>query len=392
MMPVLGILLSSPQELEMKYGRHIASDEPAPQAEVARAESKTPKLDQLLTNVEIPVRPNPLNLNSDMLKEDVSKLLSRVSKAEEFDKNTVEKPALDHLRDEIKVSAIELRQVENSIKDLMNPDDEGDIRSRIDEAKIHLEASLKDLSDTEALVAARGPRPVADAPAPVVASNPPQETSVRAPSVVPEETRVEPAPSTASASPASTPAPVDPSKDPILCALQDQNKLLTQTLQTLMTQQQQIMGQMMQMMQMSMYRTPDTFNYQQMYPSTSGTQGQGAWVYLPNGMQSFMGQQQQPQQQQFQYNPYPMMGGYGMAMNGMQPQGMQPQGMYGMQTPGTFGMQSQVPQMQPPMLQQPDMMMNQGGGQWGLAPQATFPQPQITHNPGNFGMGSSGLI
>ena len=342
MMPVLGLLPISPKDIQSKYGRHIASGEPEPSQEVSqevRIESQTPKLDALLSSVTIPEKHNPLNLNSGMLKEDISSLLSRVSKAEEFDKKTVEKSQLDKLRAEIKVSAIELRQVENSIKDLMNPEDISDVPSRIEEAKIRLEASLKDLELTEALVAAR-PAVTPEAETPVVTS-----PAQRAPSVVEAETSVA----------ASEGKKEEVEKDPILCALEEQNKLLQQTLQTFVQQQTMIMQQMMQMSQMmvmqNMYRTPDTFNYNQAYqyhqPMVAGN-----WVYYPNGLQPIQpGQTQQMQQPQQPGNIF-----------GMQP----PQNMYS--------------------FQQPDML-NQGQGQWGLAQQSPFVHPQ-----GNFGMDSTGAM
>ena len=356
MMPVLGILLMSPHELEVKYGRHIASatPEPAPQAQEVKQESKTPKLDKLLTNVAIPVRPNPLNLNSDMLKEDISKLLSRVSKAEEFDKNTVQKPALDSLRNEIKTSAIELRQVEDAIKDLMNPEDEGDIRPRIEEAKVRLEASIKDLEETEVLVANRASQPAPEAPKTEVAEKPAVTPEAeRKPSVVAEETKVEEKPAASESK---------PEKDPILCALEEQNKLLQQQLQNFVQQQGLIMTQLMQLSQMvmmqNMYRTPDTFNYQQMYQYQP--QVPGSWVFQP-------AQPQQPVQPQAQPMQQPDQNIFGMNPYAQMP--MAP--MYG-----------QYPQMP---FQQPQMM-NPGGGQWGLAPQTNF-----NHTPGSFGMDAIGF-
>jgi hypothetical protein len=350
MMPVLGLLLMSPKDIQSKYGRHIASGEPVPAQEVStsvEAESKTPKLDALLSGVEIPVKHNPLNLNSDMLKEDITSLLSRVSKAEEFDKTKVEKPQLDKLREEIKVSAIELKQVENSIKDLMNPEDISDVPSRITEAKIRLEASLKDLESTEALVAARPAPVVAPAETPVVTTTPSTQTTPaqRAPSVVQEETTV------------SSEGKKE-EKDPILCALEEQNKLLQQTLQTFVQQQTTIMQQMMQMSQMmvmqNMYRTPDTFNYNQAYQYYQQPMVAGNWVYYPQGQ-----------------NP----------LAPMQPQGQS--NIFGMQPP-----QQMQPQMQQPQMNysfNPPEMMNQGQGQWGLQPSSPFIHPQ-----GNFGMDSVG--
>jgi len=356
MMPVLGLLLMSPKDIQSKYGRHIASD-PAPVSEVSpeiQSESKTPKLDVLMKDAVIPVRHNPLNLNTDMLKEDISTLLSRVAKAEEFDKEKVEKPQLDKLREEIKASAIELRQVENSLKDLLFPEDVSDLPSRISEAKIRLEASLKDLESTEAIVAAR-PVPVTtpwtETP-PVVATTPATTTPAqRAPSVVETETTV--------ASDGKKEEKEE--KDPILCALEEQNKLLQQTLQTFVQQQTTIMQQMMQMSQMmmmqNMYRTPDTFNYSAAYQYYQPMQS-GNWVYYPNGFQP--GQPQPGQQGQ-------------PNMFGMQPPMQQPP----MQQPPMYGMYG---------MQQPDML-NQGQGQWGLAPQSPFVHPQ-----GSFGMDSVGSM
>lgn len=381
MMPVLGLLLMSPKDIQSKYGRHIASG-PVPEPtqevqQVAEAASETPKLDQLLSTVEIPARPNPLNLNSDMLKEDISSLLSRVEKAEEFDKNTVEKPALDKLREEIKLSAIELRQVENSIKDLMNPEDEGDLPSRISEAKIRLEASLKDLEATEALVAARTqevkPEVEVATTTPEVAPEvkpevKPEETPVeRAPSVVSEETKEEPKTEVAKEE--------KEEKDPILCALEEQNKLLQQQLQTFMQQQSMVLQAMLSltqsMMLQNMYRTPDTFNYQQAYQYHQ-PQVAGNWVYYPNGLQPIQPGQTVPGQQgqadifglnnnqapQTMPMPQMPMGGYG--------------GGYGMGMGGMYG-----------GLQQPGMM-NQMPGQWGLG-------SQFTHTPGNFSMENQGF-
>jgi hypothetical protein len=370
MMPVLGLLLMSPKDIQSKYGRHIASDrDPAPSTEVTpqvQTESTTPKLDLLLKDVAIPEKQSPLNLNSDMLKEDISSLLSRVSKAEEFDKNTVEKPALDKLREDIKLSAIELRQVENSIKDLMNPEDVSDVPSRIAEAKIRLEASLKDLESTEALVAAR-PAP-AITPAvetPVVATTTPAEPATPAPEVSTPAATSTPAQRAPSVVDAETTVATDgkkEEKDPILCALEEQNKLLQQTLQTFVQQQTTIMQQMMQMSQMmmmqSMYRTPDTFNYQQAYqyhqPMVAGN-----WVYYPNGLQPIQPGQTQNQPQQ---------------------------NMFGMQQPPVPYMPQMMGQAAPNMYSfpQPDML-NQGQGQWGLTPSSPFTHPQ-----GNFGMESAG--
>lgn len=346
MMPVLGLLLMSPKDIQSKYGRHIASGEPEPTQAISQevqSESKTPKLDALLSGVTIPEKHNPLNLNSDMLKEDISSLLSRVSKAEEFDKTKVEKPQLDKLREEIKVSAIELKQVENSIKDLMNPEDISDVPSRISEAKVRLEASLKDLETTEALVAARPAPVVAPTPeTPVVATTPSTTPAQRAPSVVPEETTV------------SSEGKKE-EKDPILCALEEQNKLLQQTLQTFVQQQTMIMQQMMQMSQMmvmqNMYRTPDTFNYNQAYQYYQQPMVAGNWVYYPQGQ-----------------NPLAPL---------QAPQGQS----------NIFGMQQPQMQPQPQMnysFTQPEML-NQGQGQWGLQPSSPFVHPQ-----GNFGMDSIG--
>ncbi len=377
MMPVLGLLLMSPKDIQTKYGRHIAS-EPEPlkpeQQQVAQVSSQTPKLDQLLTAVEIPVKPNPLNLNSDMLKENISTLLSRVSKAEEFDKNTVEKPALDKLREEIKASAIELRQVENSIKDLMNPEDKSDLPSRISEAKIRLEASLKDLEATEVLVAARAVveiKPATEVATTIPVAKPeikpaPEVKPDRAPSVVDAETK-----------PETKKEDKKEEKDPILCALEDQNKLLQQQLQGFVQQQSLIMQQLMSLSQMvmmqSMYRTPDTFNYQQAYQYHQ-PQVAGNWVYYPQGLQPIQPGQTVPGQQDqanifglnqapqtMQMPQMPMMGGYGGGMGGM-------------------GMGMGMPYMQQPG------MMNQAPGQWGLAPQTG-----ITHTPGNFSMENQGF-
>jgi hypothetical protein len=404
----------SPHDIQTKYGRHIASEpdpqntevkpevtevkpevtevkpevtevkpestevkpevaqpqpqpEPQPQqAEAPKPASKTPKLDALLASVEVPARQNPVNLNHDMLKEDISSLLSRVAKAEEFDKATVQKTELDKLREDIKLSAIELRQIENSLKDLMNPEDVDDLPSRISEAKIHLEASLKDLELVEYIVAnrpAEAPATTAPEVKPEVAEAKPEETKPveRAPSVVNEETKPE----------AKT-----EEKDPILCALEEQNKLLQTQLQSFVQQQSMIMQQLMGLSQMvmmqNMYRTPDTFNYAQAYQYHQ-PQVAGNWVYYPDGLQPIQPGQTLPGQQSqaniFGLNnnqaaqgmPMPQMpmGGYGMGGYGM---GM---GMYGLQQPG---------------------MMNQMPGQWGLAPQASF-----AHTPGNFSMDTQGF-
>ncbi len=357
MMPMLGILLMSPQTVQTKYGRSIASDEPvAPQAEVARPASQTPKLDQLITTLTVPARQNPLNLNSDHLKEEITTALSKVSKAEDYKQETVLVPVLDKHLEEIKSAAINLVQVENSIKDLINPEEEGDIRSRISEAKIILEASLKDYEASKVAVARRDSAPAAPAVAatpivPITPSTPaPATPAARAPGVVAAETTV-----------AADEKKDDKKeeKDPILCALEEQNKLLQTQLQGFVQQQSLIMQQLMQLSQMvmmqSMYRTPDTFNYRDAYqyhqPQTAGN-----WVYYPNGLQPIQPGQQVPGQMNqsniFGLNQQPqmgMMGGYGMGM-------------------------PQAPQMQQPG------MLNQGG-QWGLTPQIGPGQ-----TPGNFGM------
>jgi hypothetical protein len=328
MMPLLGILLMSPQTIQSKYGRHIASAgaPAAPVPEHTRAASETPKLDQLITTLTVPARQNPLNLNSDHLKEEMTTSLSRVSKAEEYSRKTVQVPELDKHLEEIKNAAINLVQVENSIKDLINPNEEGDIRSRISEAKIILEASLKDLDETLVIVAARAPA-----------------LAARAPGVVAEETEV---------------AADDKKeeKDPILCALEEQNKLLQQQLQGFVQQQSMIMQQLAQMTQMmmmqNMYRTPDTFNYREAYqyhqPLVAGN-----WVYYPNGLQPIRPGQQIPGQmdQSNIFGLNPQIIGYGMP---------------------------QMPQIQYP-IQQPGMLDQ--NGQWGLAPQMGSGQ-----TPGNFVM------
>ncbi len=383
MMPLLGILLMSPQDVSHKYGRGIASDtDPAaaaPATEVAAPASVTPKFDALLGSVTVPSRQNPVNLNGDLLKEEISSLLSRISTAEEFDKNTVLKPALDHLRDEIKASVIQLKQVENSLPDLINHDEEGDLKSRIGEAKIRIEASLKDLEEDEVKLAAR---PAATPPATpateVVVAPPatpattpavtPAATPERAPSVVVEETKPETKPDEAK----------KPEKDPILCALEEQNKLLQTTLQTFMQQQMTIMQQMMsmqqQMMMQNMYKTPDSFNYQNAYQYQP--QVAGNWVYYPNGLQPIQPGQAQGQMQNNIFG-----------LNQQQPgQPQQPVG----------PMMPQMQQAYNPMnsmmygLQQPGMM-NQGG-QWNLQPQMPMELiPPMLHQPGSFGMNSVGV-
>ena len=362
MMPVLGILLMSPQDVQTKYGRHIASDAPevhAP-AEVARPASQTPKLDLLITTLSVPARQNPVNLNSDNLKEEISSLLSKVSKAEEYSRETVLVPVLDKHLEEIKSAAINLVQVENSIKDLLSSEDEGDIRSRISEAKIILEASIKDLDDARVAVAARAAAPATPvvAGAPVVVPAAPASPAARAPGVVAAETSV---------------AADDKKeeKDPILCALEEQNKLLQTQLQGFVQQQSMIMQQLMQMSQMmmmqNMYRTPDTFNYREAYQYHQ-PQVAGNWVYYPDGLRPIQPGQQAPGQMN-QSNIF--------GLNQQQPQmQMQPQmGMMGGYGMGGYGMQMPLA----PQMQQPGMM-NQGG-QWGLAPQMGSGQ-----TPGNFGM------
>lgn len=363
MMPLLGILLMSPQDVESRFGRSIASQEPAPVSQ-ERPASSTPKLDALLSGVEIPARQNPVNLNGGMLKEEISSLLSRVDAAESsYQRETVQQPKLVEVKNEIKTSAIELEQVENSIGDLLNPEDGDEIRARISEAKIRLEASLVDLEESEALVARRDSG---------------SEGPERAPSVV--EATPEPettAPSTTPTSPttAATEEPKKEEKDPVLCALEEQNKLLKDQLQLFVQQQGLIMQQLMQLSQMvmlqGMYRTPDTFNYAQLYQYQ---QPQTPWVYS-YGMQPQQPQQpqmpqgQQPSifsgQQYPQYPQYPMLGGYGMGAYGMG-------GSYGIQQPQNFGMPQQGAQ---------------GGqsGQWGLAPQVGFSQ-----QPGSLGDGGLG--
>ncbi len=372
MMPLLGILLMSPHDVSMKYGRGIASEvEVAAPAPEARPASQTPKYDALLTSLTVPSRQNPVNLNGDLLKEEITSLLSRISTAEEFDKKTVLKPALDHLRDEIKASVIQLKQVENSLPDLINHDEEGDLKSRIAEARIRVEASLKDLDEDEVLLAARpAAAPAASAPAtpaPEVAATPAPAATVRAPSVVAEETKPE-------VKPEVKPDPAKPEKDPILCALEEQNKLLQSTLQTFMQQQMTIMQQMMtmqqNMMMQNMYRTPDTFNYQNAYQYQQ-PQVAGNWVYYPNGMQPAQPGQAPGQMQNniFGLNQQPQ-----QPMGPVQPQ-MQPQ--YNPMNAMMYG------------LQQP-AMMNQGG-QWGLQPQAPLElMPPMNHQPGTFGLGSVG--
>ncbi len=368
MMPMLGILLMSPQTVQTKYGRHIASDRAADSApvaaEVARPASQTPKLDQLITTLTVPSRQNPVNLNSDHLKEEITSSLSKVSAAEEYERDTVQVAQLDKQLEEIKSAAINLVQVENSIKDLINPDDEGDIRSRIGEAKIILEASLKDLEETRVIVAARVAAPVT----PVVAETPvpatpvtPVVTPARAPGVVAEETAV---------------AADDKKeeKDPILCALEEQNKLLQQQLQGFVQQQTMIMQQLLQMSQMmmmqNMYRTPDTFNYREAYQYHQ-PQVAGNWVYYPNGLQPIQPGQQTPGQMD-QSNIF--------GLQQQQPMPGQPMPQMGMM--GGYGMPMQ------PQMQQPGMM-NQNG-QWGLAPQA--PQGMgFGGNPGTFSMGTQGV-
>lgn len=333
MMPVLGLLLMSPKDIQSKYGRHIASDKVSDSSQEVSPKvdkSKTPKLDALMEKVEIPKKQNPLNLNSDMLKEDISKLLTRVSKAEEFEKDSVQKPQLEKLREEIKVSAIELRQVEESLKDLLKPEDVGDVPSRISEAKIHLEASLKDLETAEAIVAAR---PL-DKPAPE-AKAPEAKVVKRSPGIVEEETSV------ASDS--------KEEKDPILCALEEQNKLLKEQLQGFVQQQSLIMQQLMQMAQMSqmmfmqsMYRQPETFNYNKMYQYHQAPTVAGNWVYYPHGQNPLAPLQAQPVEQNI----------------------------FGLQSPGILP-QSVAPQTG---LQRPDFL-NQGQGQWGLSSQTPFNIP-----------------
>lgn len=119
--------------------------------------------------------------------------------------------------------------------------------------------------------------------------------------------------------------------------------------QSQITQQLMSMTQMMMMQSMqNMYRTPDTFNYNQAYQYHQ-PQVAGNWVYYPNGMQPI-----QP----------------GQTVPGQQSQA----NIFGLNQP------QQQPQMPSPyMMPFPQPQMMNQGGQWGLAPQTSF-------TPGNFGM------
>ncbi len=339
MMPVLGVLLMSPQDVQTKFGRHIASVS-ALAAETTveeRATSKTPILDELLKGLTIPDRQNPLNLNSSHLKEEITSSLSQVSKAEEYDRDTVKSSELDKHLEEVKSAAVVVAQVENSIKDLLNPNEEGDLRSSIGEAKIILEASLKDLAETRILVAKR------DAPVAAV---------TRAPGVVQEETIAVSSDKEEVKEEVKKEEEKKEEKDPLLCALEEQNKLLQQQLQGFVQQQSLIMQQLMQLTQMmtmqNMYRVPDTFNYRNAYQYHQ-PQVAGNWVYYPNGLQPIQPGQQLPGQ---------------------------------VDQSNIFGLSPQMPAQ--PQMQQPGMM-NQGG-QWGLAPQLGSAQ-----TPGSFGMEATGF-
>lgn len=373
-LPLLGILAMSPSVMSSKFAsRGIASVEDGKpevkrevKEEAKKEESKTPKLDALVSKVD----PKSIMKDIDNSVEKFSKKRDELSakilkEREDFKKDQSDKAVVAEQRLRIESLVPELLLVEASLKDLQ---EKKAIEQAADESSSKListskdvvESLLVDLDVNEKLVA-KASEPKVEEPKkeePKVAEEPKKEE------VKKEEVKKEVAEDKKEEKKDEAKKEEKSDSEKLLCEVQEQNKILTKQVEQLINDQKQLMNTFMGMAQMmvGMYQQQQANQHNPYYQNGPGMNSSpyqynapmsaGNWVYYPQGFQ--------PQQQNIFAQPQPQMGGYYPDQMHMQQQQGQPQ----------------------------------VGGQWGLQPQMNFQipsygdqryqqYPQFT--PGSFG-------
>lgn len=394
-LPLLGILAMSPSVMSSKFAsRGIASvedgkpevkrevkEEPKKEEvkkevvvvkedvkkeEVKKEESKTPKFDALVSKVDQTSIVKDIDNSVEKFSKKRDELSAKILKErEDFKKDQSDKTIVQEQRTRLESLVPEFLLVEASLKDLQEKkaiDQAADESSTklLGTSKEVIESLLVDLDNNELLVA-KASEPKVEEPKkeePKVAEEPkkdePKKEEVKKEEVKVAEDKKEEK---------KEEKKEQTESEKQICALQEQNKLLTKQVEQLINDQKQIMSTFMGMAQMmvSQYQQQQANQHNPYYQNGPGFNSSpyqynapmsaGNWVYYPQGFQ--------PQQQNIFAQPQMQMGGiYPDQMHMQQQQsaqwGLQPQmnfqiPSYGDQryqqypqfTPGTFGGDSQ---------------------------------------------------
>lgn len=299
-LPLLSILAMSPSDIEKKFpSRSLASDiEAAAPAKASElAQKPFPLLREYVRNVD-PKKVDPIEFpdQASISARLISEKRDILKDHDDFKKDEASQEDLESLK--VKISGYvntlivsEKALKELKAKDLSSHSDDGASSALLVEVKAGIENLLKDVADRS------------------LALNPESDVEVAVASeesaVAPEEKEVKAQPEVKVVAPVVVDGKqpeAKPEKDPVLCALEEQNKILTAQNQTLMSFMSPLLNLLLQrqdnMRSQSLYPSHNAFQYSQ-------TQNIGNWGYQ-NPEQSFLGTSMfsnQPQVPQLQAQP-----------------------------------------------------------------------------------------
>lgn len=364
-LPLLGILAMSPSVMTSKYAsRGLASVEDGKQEvkkeevkkEEIKEESKTPKFDALVSKVDKTTITKDLEITLDKFKVKRDELSAKLKKErEDFKKDQSDKVVVEEQQKKVESLVTDVVLVEGALKDLQEKkgieqaDDEAS-QKLISESKDIVESLLNDVDSNKVLVAKASEPKVEEPKKEEPKKEEPKVADEKKDEPKKEEVKKEEVKVTENKDEGKKEEKKEEKKEQTesekqLCALQDQNKLLSKQVEQLINDQKQIMNTFMGMAQMmvGMYQQQQANQHNPYYQNGPGfnqspyqynaPMSAGNWVYYPQGFQ--------PQQQNIFAQPQQMVGMY-------------PDQFYGQQ-------------------------QQQGQAQWGLQPQMNFQQQQPTY-------------
>lgn len=354
-LPLLGILAMSPSVMTTHYAsRGIASVK----EEVKKEESKTPKYDALVSKVDQASIMKDVDNSIEKFKVKRDELSAKLKKErEDFKKDQSDKVVVEEQQKKVESLVIDVLLVEGSLKDLEakkgieQADDEAS-QKLISEGKDIVESLLNDVDANKVLVA-KASEPKVEEPK---KDEPKKEEPKVADEKKDEPKKEEPKKEEVKVADEKKEDKKEEKKEQTesekqICALQDQNKLLSKQVEQLINDQKQIMSTFMGMAQMmvGMYQQQQANQHNPYYQNGPGYNSSpyqynapmsaGNWVYYPQGFQ--------PQQQNIFAQPQQMTGIYPDQFYGQQ---QQPQGQWGLQPQMSF--QPQQPSYNDPRFTQ----------------------------------------
>lgn len=265
-LPLFAILSISPMHLDSKldHGRSIASEVVSAHP---KYEARASKIDRTKIVIDKDLDLNCFSDRADALRKSV------LEQRKSYKVDVIEKEAVELQRIRVQSLVSSMVDLEEDMKALKEkkawePEGEKLADTTMAELKTTIESLLLDEVENDLAV-------LKDK----VAKDEAAQVATTKPEVKPE---------------AEKPA-AEPAKDPILCELEEKNKVLTKQVEDLLEQQKQIMQTMLglsnMMVQMNQQQSSlpswmtngSMMNYQQQYPSLPG-QGNGQWVFYPQSV------------------------------------------------------------------------------------------------------------